>query len=362
MELIATTRISAETKALPRKVSQRQIARLANVSIPTVSRVLNKSAPVGEAIEKRVREAAARLGVSVDHRNHHRVLGFLLGNRSIAHPFHSEVMSGAEACCAEHDYQMLFFSLRYPLRMRLTQLPIPRMLERRGILDGFIVAGVNSASLVDLLTQTGLPLSVFGTTIVDDGFEGHPIVRVDESGGAQDMTRYLLSLGHTEIAFVGNTRVPWVRRRFEAYRAVMGSLGLHAGLSEFDSDDERRVGYLATKQALDQQGGVTALFAANDNTARGVYDALRDRGISVGEQISVVGFNDTLEAVILHPALTTVRVHAEQIGRQLAELVLSQIASGLSAPKTITIPTRLIKRESCVTLASNSADLLVGQP
>jgi DNA-binding LacI/PurR family transcriptional regulator len=344
---------------MPSKVTQRQIAKLANVSIPTVSRVLNQSAPVGQAIEKRVRDAAARLGVAADNRPNHRVLAFLLGNRPITHPFHMEVIAGAEACCAEHDYHMLFFKLRYPLWTQLTQLPIPRLLERRGILDGFIVAGVNSTSMIELLAQTRLPISVFGSTIVEDDFAGYPIVRVDEIGGSQDMTRYLLSLGHTAIWFVGNTRMPWVRRRYEAYCSVMEATGLQPSLSQFDSEDERRVGYLATKQALDQQGPATAIFAANDNTARGVYDALRDRGIGVGEQISVVGFNDTLEAVILHPALTTVRVHAEQVGRQLAELVLSQIKSGSTAPKTITIPTRLIKRESCAALPSNNSDPVV---
>jgi LacI family transcriptional regulator len=329
------------------KVTQRQIARLANVSIPTVSRVLNGSKFVGPAVQKRVRDAAARLGLKLDSRTDHRVIAFLLGNRPITHPFHSEVMSGAEACCAERDYHMLFFTLKYPLRMRLAELPIPRLLERRGALDGFIVAGVNSASLIDLLAETRLPLAVFGTTVVEESVKGCSVVRVDEFGGAQDMTRYLLSLGHTSIAFIGNTRMPWIRRRFEAYRAAMATAGLTPVLSEFDSEDERRVGYLATKQALDRPGLPTALFAGNDNLARGVYDALRDLGITVGEEVSVAGFNDTLEAVILHPALTTVRVHAEQVGRQLAELVLSQIESGPSPLQDITIPTRLIKRESC---------------
>jgi LacI family transcriptional regulator len=126
----------------------------------------------------------------------------------------------------------------------------------------------------------------------------------------------------------------------------MEAAGLQSVLSEFDSDDERRVGYLATKQLLDSQNRATAVFAGNDKIAHGVYDALRDRGIRVGDQISVVGFNDTLEAVVLHPALTTVRVHAEQVGRQLAELALTQIEAGVMTAKTITIPTRIIRRES----------------
>jgi DNA-binding LacI/PurR family transcriptional regulator len=280
-----------------------------------------------------------------------RVIAFLLSNRAITHPFHSEVMAGAEAYCTEHDYQMLFCTLHYSLRAPLRQLPTPRMLNQRGSIDGCILAGVNSESLLSVLGETGLPLSVFGTTVVEDNFGSFPTVRVDESGGAEEMTQYLHEeLGHTAIWFVGNIRSPWLRRRYEAYRRAMQEKGLKPLLSEFDSEDEQQVGYLATKSILDCGEMVTAIFAANDRTAHGVYGILRDRGIQIGEGISVAGFNDTLEAMILHPTLTTVRVHAEQVGRRLAEMVLRQIA-GADGSDEVTIPTRLIKRESCCKLA-----------
>jgi DNA-binding LacI/PurR family transcriptional regulator len=298
-------------------------------------------------VERRVREAAGRFGLDLGSRSHNRTLAFLLGNRPITHPFHSQVMSGAEAYCAERDCHMLFFTLRYPLRMRLSQLPVPRLLERRGAVSGLIVAGVNSPSFIELLAKTQLPLAVFGTTVNDEGVDGLPIVRVDEEGGAADMTHYLQSLGHTAIWFVGNSSVPWLKRRYDAYRQAMEAMQLRPLLAEFDSEDERHVGYLATKSILDRGGTATAIFAGNDHIAQGVYDALRDREIAVGEQVSVAGFNDTLEAVVLHPALTTVRVHAEQVGRQLAELVLRQVESGTPILQTTTIPTRVIKRESC---------------
>jgi len=332
---------------MSKKITLRQIARVAKVSIPTVSRVLRRSARVNPEIEGRVREAAKRLGWDVAGREQRRVIAFLLSNRPITHPFHSEVMSGAEAYCSEHDYQMLFSTLRYPLHVRLSNLPIPRLLERPGTVDGFIVAGVNTGSLLDLLAQTRRPFVVYGDTVMEDPAEGYVAVGADEAGGAGDVTRYLHGLGHTAITFVANTRLPWFRRRFEAYSAAMLAAGLQPFLSEFDSDDERQVGYLATKSMLDKSDPVTAIFAGNDHIAQGVYDALRDRGVKVGEQISVVGFNDTLEAVVLHPPLTTVRVHSEQIGRQLAELVLGQIEGRPPTPRTVTIPARLIKRDSC---------------
>lgn len=332
---------------MAKKITLRQIARAADVSIPTVSRVMTRSARVTPSIEKRVREAASRLGLDMNCRERRRVVAFLLSNRPITHPFHSEVMSGAEAYCTEHDYQMLFSTFRYPLHVRLSQLPLPRLLERPGTVDGYIVAGVNSARLVELLAQNRLPVAVYGDTLMEDEFAGVPIVRTDEAGGAMDLTRYLQGLGHTAISFVGNTRQPWFRRRFEAYSAAMKAVGLEPLLNEFDSEDERQVGYVSTKSILDRDRRITAIFAGNDHIAQGVYDALRDRHVRIGQEISVAGFNDTLEAIILHPTLTTVRVHSEQVGRKLAELVLAQIADDASTPRSITIPTRLIKRESC---------------
>jgi DNA-binding LacI/PurR family transcriptional regulator len=339
-----------ENVKVPRRVTLRDIAAAANVSIPTVSRVLTRSARVNPAIEKRVRDAATRLGFDLITRERRRTIAFLLGNRPIKHPFHSEVMFGAEAYCAEHDYEMLFSTLRYPLHARVSHLPIPSLLDRPGKVDGVIVAGVNTASMIQTLADTGLPVAFYGDTLVEEGLTGVPNVRIDENGGASEVTRYLVSLGHTAISFVANVRIPWFRRRYEAYRAAMESVGLRPALGEFDSEDERQVGYLATRSILDRPGRATAIFAGNDHIAQGVYEALRDRGLKVREQISVVGFNDTMEAVVLHPTLTTVRVYAEQIGRRLAELVLRQIESGSAGEETITIPTRIIKRESCAAM------------
>ncbi len=132
-----------------------------------------------------MRDAAKRLGRDVSGREERRVIAFLLSNRPITHPFHSEVMSGAEAYCGEHGYQMLFSTLRYPLHVKLSQLPIPSVLERPGTVDGFIVAGMNTLSFLDLLAQTHRPFAVYGDTVMEDQAEGFATVRADEAGGAR---------------------------------------------------------------------------------------------------------------------------------------------------------------------------------
>jgi DNA-binding LacI/PurR family transcriptional regulator len=116
--------------------------------------------------------------------------------------------------------------------------------------------------------------------------------------------------------------------------------------STVDSEDEIEVGYLGTKSLLARGGPLTAIFAGNDVTAQGVYKALRNSGLRVPEDISVVGCDDTLGSC-LHPALTTVREFPEQLGKQMVELALGQIDAPNRPSQHVTVPTELIRRDSC---------------
>jgi DNA-binding LacI/PurR family transcriptional regulator len=126
----------------------------------------------------------------------------------------------------------------------------------------------------------------------------------------------------------------------------MAEAGLSPQQAGIDSADEQEVGYLATKSILVQGKPVTAVFTGSDPAAEGTYRALRDFGLHAPEDISVVGYND-IEAPMLHPALTTVRVFPEQIGQHLAEALLNRLARPNLPPQQFTIPTQLVKRDSC---------------
>ncbi|MGH9377339.1 MAG: LacI family DNA-binding transcriptional regulator, partial [Terriglobia bacterium] len=122
-------------------------------------------------------------------------------------------------------------------------------------------------------------------------------------------------------------------------------------LSDVNSDNGEDLGYLATKTIFSKGEPVTAIFAGEDSAARGAYKALRDRGIRIPEDISVAGFNDTSEASALSPPLTSAHVFTDQLGRQMAELVMNRIARPDLPPQVLTLPTRLVKRESCCALS-----------
>ena len=331
---------------MPGKATLQDLARAAGVSVPTVSRVATGSARVSPEVAKKVREAALKLGIDLSARNKTKVVGFLLGNRTILHPFHSRVLLGAETYCAAREYNLMFLSLRYDWNARWQDLHVPAILQRRDLVCGHILAGRNHPNLLELLTHRGIPFAVVGNNVIGPWRpEEYDVVWIEDVQGAYEMTCFLRSLGHRAIWFVGNCQLPWSARRYEGYCRAMSEGGLTPRVSEVDAEDHGEVGYLATKSILNRGEPVTAIFASDDATALGVSKALADCGLRIPQDVSVTGFND-VEAAMHHPPLTTVRAFPDQIGRQLAQMLLNRIARPDLAPQRYIVPTQLVKRES----------------
>ncbi len=321
------------------------VARAAEVSLATVSRVASGAAYVDPLIQERVREAAARLGFDLE-RKRPRVITLLLSNREILHPYHSHILSGAEAYCAANNYRILFLTLRYDAATPWRELKLPEPLQRRDLGAGFIVAGTNSANLLAMLSNRGIPYAVLGDNVLGKWDPAScDVVWSDDIQGADEMTRYLQSLGHTSIGFLGNSRLSWFERRREGYVKAMTDAGLQPRVMEFDYPDLQELGYLGTKSMLAEHPSITSIFAAADLVAEGVYRALRDRSLRIPSDISVAGFND-IEARVMHPPLTTVRQFPELVGRRLVEMILARSAEPALPPQRAVIPTQLVKRES----------------
>jgi DNA-binding LacI/PurR family transcriptional regulator len=329
------------------RLGLREIASAANVSIATVSRVLNGSKRVDATIQRAVLAAAAELDVDFSQRNKTKALAFLLSNRAMQHAFHSRILLGAEAHCAARGWELVFQSLDYPAHLSTKELHVPKVVQRHDLVRGVILAGTNSANLLELLMQRGVPFVVLGNNVIGDFADaGCDVVFSDDVQGSQDATRHLISLGHRHICFVGNIGLPWFARCFSGYQRAMEEAGLTPRHSSVDSEDEAEIGYLGTKSLLARGEPVTAIFAGNDPTAHGVYKGLRDRGLNIPDDVSVVGCDDTVGSW-LYPALTTIREFPEQLGKQMVELLLGRIASPDLERQRVTVPTELIKRESC---------------
>ncbi|MGB6668214.1 MAG: LacI family DNA-binding transcriptional regulator [Candidatus Acidiferrum sp.] len=327
------------------------VARAANVSTATVSRLMTGRAGVTPRLRDRILKAAVSLGFQLDGGGKSRIIAFLLSNRGVLHPFHSAVLMGAEAYAAEHDYGLLFLPYQYSTKVPWQELYLPAIFQRRQVISGVIVAGTNSPNLLQLLTHREIPWVVLGNNVIGDETQREVCaVCFDDIGGAYELTRYLISLGHREIGFVGNRQLPWFARRFQGYQRAMNEAGLQIHAGEFNSTNHEEMGYLATKLILQQAESLTAIFAGDDAAARGAYNAARDRGLRIPEDLSVAGFNDTTEASVLQPPLTSVHVFTDEVGKQLAELLIERITRPDLPARTVSLPTQVVRRESCAPL------------
>lgn len=330
-----------------KKMGLREIAEATHVSMATVSRVLNGNNRVDPHVQKTVLDMAAKLHVDLPQRNKTKALAFLLSNRAMLHAFHSRVLHGAEACCAAHGWEMIFLSFDYSATAPWNEIHLPLAVQRRDLVHAVILAGTNYTNLLELLKHKGIPSVVLGNNVIGESQHLHPdVVFSNETDGGYDITRYLIGLGHRHIGFVGNLRLTWFARCFAGYRAAMEEAGLTPIQSSIDSEDDSDIGYLGAKSLLSAGKPITAIFAGNDETAHGVYKALRDMGLQIPDDISVVGCDDTVGAW-LYPGLTTIKEFPEQLGRQMVETIISRITLPDGPPQRVLIPTELIRRESC---------------
>jgi DNA-binding LacI/PurR family transcriptional regulator len=331
-----------------KKARIQDVAKAAGVSIATVSRVTTGSDRVSPELRSRVLKAASEFNFELNGKGNPKIIAFILANRDVFMPFHAGVMVGAEAYCASHDCGLLFLSLRYGSNVPWQSLHLPKILSRPGPIGAAILAGKNSQNLLDALSHRGISFVVIGNNVVGEWKKDqYSALYFEDVEGAYDATRYLQSLGHRDIWYLGNTQMPWFARRYEGYRRAMDEAELRPHLSEFDSDSGEEIGYLGTKSILKSGEPITGLFAGDDAVARGAYKAIHEVGLRIPDDISVVGFNDT-EAGSLNPPLTSVRVFTEQLGRGMAALAFERISRPDLPPEVITIPTQLVKRESCM--------------
>jgi DNA-binding LacI/PurR family transcriptional regulator len=327
------------------KTTLQDVAKLAQVSAATVSRVGNGNPQVDPEIQARVYAAARQLGIDLTSTRKSRVIAFVLGNRDNLNEFQSRILLGAEAYSNQHGWDLQFISFRCDLSAPAGNLRLPPALTRKDRVSGVILTGTHSVSILSALRDLRIPFSVAGNNIIGEWrSEDHDCVATDDLRGAAEVTQYLLSMGHRKIWFIGNQSLPWFARCARGYTQTMTEAGIEPHYSEIRSDD-RELGYLAVKALIAKNESPTAIFAGSDQAAAGVYRALQELGIKVPDDMSVAGFNDTM-GDLLYPGLTTVREFPKELGVHLAEFSLRRIHEPDIPPQQLLMPTELIRRDS----------------
>ena len=280
----------------------------------------------------------------------------MLANRDLLHNFQARILFGSQTYCASQERELLFMSFRYSASTPAKDLHLPRILSERGIVRAMILGGTNSPNMLNALREREIPFAVLGNNVIGEWDSSKfDAVFSDDVQGAFELTSHLIADGHRDIWFIGDVELPWYARCAEGYQRSMREAGLQPRLSEIHSDD-RQLGYLAMRSIISRREPVTAVFAGSDQIASGVYDALRQLGLSVPEDISVAGFNDS-EGALMDPPLTSVREFPEELGTHLAEFVQRRIQTPGREAQSLTIPTRIVLRKSTRPRRSRSLEI-----
>jgi LacI family transcriptional regulator len=341
-------------EAVPRKTTIREVACAAGVGIGTISRVLNSSPQVSWKTRARVLGAIRRLGFRPNAqarrilKRRAEMVCFLLSNRDFLHPFHARILQGVESCASSLKQHVLFAALHYSPKTPPHRIDLPPVLQEHGLIDGVILAGTIYPNLLRRIESIRMPFVAFSNNVVGmDSEQQFDQVGFDDFNGTLQATRYLIGMGHRRIVFAGDISYPWLHRRFEGYRQGMRENKLRPVLitsrSLLSFGD---FGQASGERILSRRARPTAVVAGNDEIAYGLWRSLCRRGVKVPDEISLVGFDDREEAVMMDPPLSTVRVYKKEIGETCMKMLLERLHHPQMAFSQRVLPTEFLVRGS----------------
>lgn len=333
-----------------KRPTQNDVARLAGVSRATVSYVINKrhEGPIliTEETRQKILAAAEHLGYEPDaaaqslRMQVSHTIGVLIPD--LLNPHYWQIVDGVEEIVQTRGYDLLLASTSLLPDREHSAL---RSLLRRRV-DGLILA----------LTYREQDEQEIKTVI----YRRNPVVTLgeahseldsispDDRTGCRQLVQHLLDLGHRRIGYVyGVAHHPLGLHRLESFQRMLAEIG--------QMDIEQNIeycgakisdGYQAAHRLLSHNPHPTAILAINDLLAIGVMHAVVEHSLRIPEDISIAGFDDIVQSEFLNPALTTVRMQAEEMGRAAAHLLFERMAEPERPTQHLTLPTLLVKRAS----------------
>jgi len=327
-------------------VTVKDIARVADVSIATVSRALNGLGSVTGKTRAHVLKVAADLGYiphagarSLSSRRT-QCVGVVLPD--LYGEFFSEVIRGIDRIARSQGLHLLLSSSHGDVEELAAALR-----AMRGRVDGLLVMSPHvDADMLDQNVPASMPMVLMNTP---QPGERHSSVSVDNYGGAAAMVRHLVGRGHRQIAMIGGPEDNFdARERLRGFRETLQRLRPGARPLVLRGDFSEEAGYRAGRQLLSMTTRPDAVFAANDMMAIGCLFALHEGGVRVPEDIALAGFDDIPIARFVTPPLTTVRVRIDDLGHRAMERLASLIDDNDSANGTTEqLSCELVVRQSC---------------
>lgn len=338
----------------PGKATIEDVARLAGVSIKTVSRVVNREPNVRESTQRKVDEAIAQLSYKPNQsaRNlassYAHFIGLIYDDPSVfeipSSGYITRLQEGSLRACRSANYELLIHPCNYRSRKVGDEL---RALIEQVRPAGMIIAAPlsNMPRISKIIGATGTPfvrLSPGKTSTKEFS------VATNDREICAEMTRYLASLGHRKIAFIkGHEKHTAVAQRYRGYQDGLQQSEL-TERSEFVKQGDNSIGSgeQCAQELLDAGDRPTAIFAANDDMAAGVLRVATRMGIAVPGQLSIAGCDDIALCQQVYPTITTIRQPLAAMAERAATALINKSRSAELEPGTEIIPAALIIRES----------------
>jgi LacI family transcriptional regulator len=329
----------------------RDVARRAGVAPITASRVLNNSGYFSQEIKARVEEAAAELHYVPNllarslRSNRTQTLALVLSD--VTNPFWTTVARGVEDAASQAGFTVFLCNSDEREQKQAEYLAV--LLRKR--VDGILLVPARSTpEPVRAIQKQGIQVVVMDRRVPGAHVD---IVRSSSHESARLLMSHLLELGHRRIAVLaGPADVSTARERVEGARQAATAFGLAPEcLTILHQGYSMEGGYLMARQVLAMQPRPTAFFAGNNFIAIGTLRAIREAGLGVPNDLSIVAFDDLPLSWSAEPFLTVAVQPAYEMGRRATELLLQRIGEPALPPQEVILPTELIIRHSCRAVA-----------
>ncbi|MBA4383496.1 MAG: LacI family transcriptional regulator [Anaerolinea sp.] len=325
----------------------REVANLAGVAPITASRVINDSGYASEDVRQRVKQAAEQLNyvpnILARSLKSKRTHTLALVITDITNPFWTTVARGVEDAASEKDYNVIFCNTDESAQKQKAYLQTLIQKQVDGVL---LVPASSEENPIEFLRQQNVQVVLLDRSLPNTEVD---VIRCDSKGGAYQLVKLLIKLGHRNIAILrGPHGVSSAEDRMAGYQLALQETGLELRnqlvfSGEFSVDS----GYQMTKKLLSMTPRPTAMFASNNFIAIGALKALRDAQVSVPGEMSVVGFDDLPLAIVVDPFLTVADQPAYEMGRLATQRLLEHLDGEVidEIQETI-LPVSIIERKS----------------
>jgi DNA-binding LacI/PurR family transcriptional regulator len=336
-----------------RTVTSKDVAQAAGVSRTTVSLVLSNTprAQISEQTRQRVLEAAQQLGYVPDAAGQalasrrSQIIGLVIARQShhiITDAFLNMLLDGFVRATHESDMGLMvnFVEPQHHVKTYL-------QLVRAKRIDGLLLAGPRLDDTgLKLLEESDFPAVLIGHMSNTNLYS----VDIENQTAARQAVEYLIQLGHRQIACITNATPDYEApaKRLQGYRDALEQAGLtyDERLVRY-GDYDQQSGYDQMNDLLDESVPFTAAFVSSDVVAMGAKAAMREHGLQIPQDISLIGFDDVPMARFFDPPLTTIHVPAVELGYTACKLLTCLITKDNTAQKSITLDANLLIRESC---------------